>query len=213
MEVPEQGDSLIDNVDELLDQWAAGDRDAEDRLLTLLYPQLRAVAAGCRRRRSASSTLQTTELIQELYLKLAGQGQRLKLSRGHFFAIAARAMRQILIDAARRKNRDKRGGGWIHLSLDEAPAIDPENGSAWLALDEAMERLGRIDSVALKVVEMRFFGGLTGTETAEILGVSRRTVNRHWRFARAWLRGQLEAPPTLSPAMPLADKLDVLQKV
>jgi len=186
-----------DLVEDLLQQWASGDRRAENRLLTMLYPELRAVAAGCRRRRPYSATFQTTELIQELYLKLAGQRDRPKLSRSHFFAIAARAMRQILVDAARHKGRDKRGGGWIQLSFDEAATHNRSPGPDWLALDEAMGRLGRIDITALRVVELRYFAGLTGAETAEVLGVSRRTINRQWRFARAWLREQLEStePP------------------
>ncbi len=184
-------DQLLDEVDELLELWAGGDRGAEERLFELLQPELRAIASACRRRR-AKSTLQTTELIQELYLKLAGPRGNAWENRSHFLAIAVRAMRQILVDAARQRSRSKRGGGWVRLSFEEVPTVADAETSSWLVLDEALTRLGRIDPGALQVVELRFFAGLSGKEAAELLGVSRRTVNRRWRFARAWLREQLD---------------------
>ena len=183
----------LDDVDELLERWAGGDRGAEDQLLELLYPQLRLIASRCRRQR-APAALQTTELIQELYLKLAGPRGGAWANRGHFLAIAVRAIRQILLDSARHESRSKRGGDWIRLSLDEAPDMVGANNPSWLVLDEALTRLGRIDPRALKVVELRFFAGLSGHEAADILGVSRRTVSRRWRFARAWLHDQLDSP-------------------
>ncbi len=186
-------EQLLDEVDELLKLWAGGDRGAEERLFELLQPELRMIASACRRRR-AKSTLQTTELIQEFYLKLAGPRGNAWENRSHFLAIAVRAMRQILVDAARQRSRSKRGGGWVRLSLDEAPNVAEAETSSWLVLDEALTRLGRVDPSALKVVELRFFAGLSGAECAELLGVSRRTVNRRWRFARAWLREQLDSP-------------------
>ena len=168
---------LLDEVDELLGQWAAGDRTTEERLFEVLQPELRTIAAACRRRR-AKATLQTTELIQELYLKLAGPRGNAWENRSHFLALAVRAMRQILVDAARQRGRDKRGGGWVRLSLDEVPNVAEAETSSWLVLDQALTRLGRIDPSALQVVELRFFAGLSGEECAELQGVSRRTVNR-----------------------------------
>jgi RNA polymerase sigma factor (TIGR02999 family) len=180
-------------VTRLLNAAAAGDGDAPARLLDLVYSQLRAIAqqrmAGERR----SHTLQATALVHEAYVRLLGRDGIEWTGRGHFFRAAAEAMRKILIDHARARNADKRGGGKAALSIinvaDLAEEADP---AGILALDDAMVRLGRVDQQAADVVRLRFYAGLSVEATAEALAISPRTVRRDWSFARAWLREALE---------------------
>jgi RNA polymerase sigma factor (TIGR02999 family) len=180
-------------VTRLLQAAASGDEEAPSRLLDLVYGQLRAIAqqrmAGERR----SHTLQATALVHEAYVRLLGKEGVEWTGRGHFFRAAAEAMRKILIDHARARNADKRGGGKAALSIinvaDLAEDADP---AGILALDDAMVRLGRVDRQAADVVRLRFYAGLSVEAAAETLGISPRTVRRDWAFARAWLREALE---------------------
>jgi RNA polymerase sigma factor (TIGR02999 family) len=183
-------------VTELLRAWRQGDRAAEADLLPLVYGELRARAARALGRERSDHTLQPTALVHEAYLRLVGQEQVDWQDRAHFFAIAAKLMRQILIDHARRHGSAKRGGGREPVSLEvvgevagQAPAAD------LLALDEALTRLARFDPAAAQVVELRYFGGLTVEETAGALGRSASTVVRQWRAARAWLWDELGGSP------------------
>jgi RNA polymerase sigma factor (TIGR02999 family) len=166
--------------------------EASARLLTLLYDELRQVARWQRRGQSPGLTLSTTGLVHEAFLKVAGRGGLDFESRGHFFGAASQAMRQVLVDAARARGRDKRGGGHRPVPLDLAPepAADARSDDL-LALDEALARLERLDPRAVRVVECRFFAGLSLEETAEALRVSPMTVKRDWRAARAWLARDL----------------------
>jgi RNA polymerase sigma factor (TIGR02999 family) len=171
-----------------------GDRAAFDRLLPLVYDELRRLAQARLRAERPDHTLQATALAHEVYLKLIDQSRVAWRDRAHFFAIAARAIRRILVDHARTRHREKRGGGARKLSLDEAltvPAAAPDTDL--LALDEALERLASVEPEKAAVVELRFFGGLTAEETAEALGISLSTVERYWRYARAWLYDALRA--------------------
>ena len=164
--------------------------EAEARLLELTYRELRKIAAGHLRREQSARSLQTTDLVHEAYLRLVDQSFQSVRSRGHFFQIAAHVMRQILIDRARKRNAGKRGGGIREISLDRALDIGAD-GSDLLLLDEALNRLEKVDPRQCHVVEMRFFAGMREEEIAEALGVSTRTVNREWRLARAWLFKEL----------------------
>lgn len=169
-----------------------GDSGAVERLVTLLYDELRRLArAQLRRQRGRAVTLQTTALAHEAFLKLAGGRELPVASRGQFFAVAARAMRQVLVDHARAAGAAKRGGGVRPLSLDEQRIGVDGQAPELLALDEALQRLGRLDDRLVRVVECRYFVGLSEEETAAALGVSRRTVQRDWLKARAWLRLEL----------------------
>jgi RNA polymerase sigma factor (TIGR02999 family) len=176
----------------MLQEASGGSREAADRLLPVVYDELRRLAQSHMEREGSGHTLQATVLVHEAYLKLIDQTRVNWQNRSHFFAVAAKAMRRILIDHARRRNRHKRGGGAAKLSLDEAlaVAVDSED-PALIDLDEALERLAALHPLKEQVVELRFFGGLTGEETAHVLGVDRRTVDRHWQFARAWLFREL----------------------
>jgi RNA polymerase sigma factor (TIGR02999 family) len=175
-----------DEVTSLLTAWGKGDPNALNELMPLVYNELHRMA-----RRAWSSqqgvTLQPTALINEAYLKLAGTGNTSFQDRGHFFAVACTAMRQILVNHAKSRNTGKRGSGQVAVSIDEVePAIKQEAAEV-VALHEALERLQAIDERKGKIVEMRYFGGLSIEETADALGVSVVTVNRDWRLARTWL--------------------------
>lgn len=163
-----------------------GDDEAVDRLFTLAYGELRHLARLVRRR-GAGETLDTTALVHEAYLKLTpGRAMDIK-DRAHFTYIVARAMRQVLVDAARRKGAAKRRGGEVAVTLEEGLAAAPMRSAQLVALEEALSELERVDPRRAKIVECRFFGGLTVEETAEVLDVSAPTVKRDWRVARAWL--------------------------
>ena len=180
-------------ISALLQKVNAGDKRAEDELLAGLYRELRHLAAGYLRRDRREHTLQPTALVNEAYVKMLG-GQKVSWqNRAHFFGVAARVMRQILIDYARARKTDKRGGGVDFLQLEEDLVFDKGRPSELLALDDALDLLEREDSRTHKIVELRFFGGLSIKETAEVMGLSARTVRREWSFGRAWLRTELGA--------------------
>jgi RNA polymerase sigma factor (TIGR02999 family) len=178
-------------ITRLLQAYAGGDRGAFDELVPMIYDELRRIARGHLRRTQRGATLDTTGLVHEAYLKLAGQkGMRVE-DRGHFLAIAARAMRQIIVSRARARLADKRGGGVVPVTLEEE-RIAGDEGAVWLLdLDRALEELKERDESLSRTVECRFFAGLSEEETAEALGVSLRTAQRNWMKARAWIRAQL----------------------
>ena len=179
------------NPTALLLAWNRGEPDALDALLPLVYEELRRLAAGYMKRERSGHTLQATALVNEAYLRLIEVRQVQWQNRAHFFAMAARLMRRILVDAARSRGHQKRGGGAPMLSLDEALVVPTEPGKDLVALDEALTALAAVDSRKSQVVEMRFFGGLDIDETAEALHVSRDTVKRDWAFAKLWLLREL----------------------
>lgn len=179
------------NITQLLKEWSAGDRRALDRLTPLVYEELRRQAARYLRRERAGHTLQTTALINEAYLRLIGARDVRWQSRAHFFAIAANLMRRVLVEHARRRDAGKRGGSQVRVQLDEALAVADETDVDLLAVDEALDRLAAVDPQQARVVELRFFGGLSVEETARALGVSPKTVKRDWSVARAWLRREI----------------------
>jgi RNA polymerase sigma factor (TIGR02999 family) len=167
-----------------------GDQSAMDRLLPLVYDDLRERAHRQLSHRASGDTLSTTALVHEAYLKLAGSAQHSYQDRVHFFAVASRAMRQILVDYARRGTAGKRNGGRV-VTLDPEAVPSGDRGEELLALDEALARLERVDERLARTVELRFFGGLSVEETAELQGVSPRTVKRDWRKARAFLYNEM----------------------
>ncbi|HEX8735675.1 MAG TPA: sigma-70 family RNA polymerase sigma factor [Pyrinomonadaceae bacterium] len=185
------GDSL--QITQLLKKWSEGNQEVLDKLMPLVYDELRRQASRYLRRERANHTLQTTALIHEAYLKLIDQNQVEWQNRTHFFAIAAQAMRRILVDYARERNRDKRGGAAENLPLEEAAFVvaAQEKTVDLVALDEALTRLAKFDERQARVVELRYFSGLSIDETAEILGVSNVTVRRDWNMAKAWLHQQI----------------------
>ena len=177
----------------LLRQVKAGDSAAESRLLELVYPQLRKIARQYLRRERTGHTLQPTALVNEAYMQLAGQMEKDWQNRSHFYAVAAQSMRRILVDYARQRNAAKRDGNRQRVELTDALAISGDRLDEILAIDEALKRLAEFDPRRSKVVEMRFFGGMTEDEAAEVLGVALRTVKRDWNVAKAWLHGELAA--------------------
>jgi RNA polymerase sigma-70 factor (ECF subfamily) len=179
------------NPTSLLLAWNRGEPDALDALLPLVYRELRLLAAGYMRRERRGHTLQATALVNEGYLRLIEVRHVQWQNRAHFFAMAARLMRRILVDAARSRGNHKRGGGVPLLSLDEALVVPIEPEQDLVALDEALSALAELDPRKSQVVEMRFFGGLDIDETAEALHVSRDTVKRDWAFAKLWLLREL----------------------
>ena len=178
-------------VTELLRDWSRGDQSALDKLIPLVYDELRRLAHKHMRREKAGHVLQTSALVNEAYLRLAGESQVQWQNRAHFFGIAARLMRRILVDDARRRSFDKRGGSRIQVSLSEALSVAQEQAANVLALDDALKNLAANDARQGEIVELRFFGGLSIDETAEVLKVSPGTVMRDWTFARAWLRNEM----------------------
>jgi RNA polymerase sigma factor (TIGR02999 family) len=176
----------------LLKQWGEGDAKALDELMPQVYDELRRQASWYLRKERSGHTLQTTALIHEAYIKLVGHEHVQWQNRSHFFAIASQAMRRILVDHARTRHRHKRGGAAEDLPLDETLMIGTAQKSVDLiALDEALQRLEKLDPRQAKVVELRYFSGLTNDETAEILDVSNATVRNDWNMAKAWLRVQI----------------------
>lgn len=180
-------------VTRILSALDRGDPAAADRLLPLVYEELRKLAAQRLADEKPGQTLQPTALVHEAYLRLVGaeQAQRWD-SRGHFFAAAAEAMRRLLIDNARRRNADKRGGGWQRVELLDAELAVDSATNDLLAVDEAMSKLAAHDPLIARLVELRFFAGLTLAQAAAALDISIRTANRHWTYARAWLRRELD---------------------
>jgi RNA polymerase sigma factor (TIGR02999 family) len=180
------------DVTELLQAWCGGDDRALDQLLPLVEAELHELAHRYLARERVGHTLQTTALVNEAYLRLVRQQVRWQ-NRAHFFGIAATLMRRILIDHARRISYAKRGGGARPLSLDEACVVGPQRADELVALDDALCSLSRVDERKSRVVELRYFGGLSVEETAEVLGVHPDTVTRDWRGARAFLRREIES--------------------
>jgi RNA polymerase sigma-70 factor, ECF subfamily len=178
-------------VTDLLVRWRAGDRGCLDELIPLVEDELRRIAHSYMRKERRGHTLQTTALVNEAYLRLVHQAQPDIGSRAQFLGIAARVMRQILVDRARKFSSKKRGGGAAVLPIDEGLVFSPAKSAALVALDDALQDLARFDARKAQVVELRFFGGLTVDETAEVLSIDRTTVERDWGLARAWLKREL----------------------
>lgn len=176
---------------QLLSDWANGDQSALEKLLPLVSEELHRLAHYYMSRERAGHTLQTTALVNEAYMRLADQKQTRWQNRAHFFAIAAQLMRRILVDHARSLHASKRGGGLDRVSLDSAKVLSPEPTVNLLALDEALKRLHELDLRKSQIVELRYFGGLTVEETAEVLKISAITVMRDWSLAKAWLHREI----------------------
>ena len=179
------------DITELLAAWNDGDADALDRLIDLLYPKLRRIAHQHLVRRRPGESLDSAALANETYLKLVRAGGIRCENRAHFLALCAQIMRRILVDHVRRRGFAKRGGGAPHLPLDDVVLVAQERSVEVLALDEALTALALVDPRKSRAVELRYFGGLTIEETAEVLGVSVDTAKRDWRMARAWLLAEL----------------------
>ena len=176
----------------LLIDWGKGDEYALEQLMPLVYDELRRMARNYMRRQPSEHTFQTTDLIHEAYLKIAGGEQRNWQSRSHFFGVAAKAMRHILVDYARSKHNQKRGGWQERVTLAENMRVTNESSEDIVALDEALNRLSVLDDRKVRVVEMKFFAGLNIAEIAEVLKVSPETVKRDWSFAQTWLLRELQ---------------------
>jgi RNA polymerase sigma factor (TIGR02999 family) len=187
------------DVTRLLDDLSAGKEHALDELLPLVYRELRRRAASYLRRERQNHTLQPTALVNEAFLKLVEQRNVRWQNRAHFFGIAAQAMRRILVDHARTHGRVKRGGASPQVTLDEAMIAAESRSIDLLALDEALERLSALDERQARVVELRFFGGMSVEETAEVLHISPATIKREWSMAKAWLHAQLNAQAPGTP--------------
>jgi RNA polymerase sigma factor (TIGR02999 family) len=179
------------NVTQLLLGWGNGDKQALDQLLPVVYDELRRQAARYLRRERVGHTLQTTALIHEAYIRLVDQKKVRWQNRAHFFGIAAQLMRRILVDHARTKKRAKRGGSDVRVSLAESTLMAKSRDLDVIALDQALDRLAQVDEQQAKVVELRFFSGLSVEETAEVLQISTATVKREWSMAKAWLHREI----------------------
>lgn len=181
------------NITDLLISWSGGDESALEKLLPLVEIELHQLASRYMRQESPGHTLQTTALVNEAYLKLVNQREVHWQNRAHFFGIAAQIMRRILLNHARDQKRLKRGGGARQVSLSDAAVISADQSEELLALDEALGRLAEMDERKSRVVELRFFGGLTVDETAEVLRVGSATVMRDWTLAKAWLAREISS--------------------
>ncbi|HEY4960942.1 MAG TPA: sigma-70 family RNA polymerase sigma factor [Terriglobales bacterium] len=184
------GEAESHRVTELLVAWSKGDERALDALTPLVYDELRRLARSYMRQERAGHTLQSTALVHEAFLRLVDQRVKWN-SRAHFFGIAAQMMRRILVDHAKAQSTAKRGAGAVRIELDEGLATAPNRDVDLLALDEALERLTKVDPQRSRIVELRFFAGLSNEESAEVLGVSPATIRRQWAGARAWLFHEL----------------------
>ena len=184
-------------VTALLKEWAAGDRAALERLMPLVYEELRRLAASQLRAERRNHTLQPTALVHEAYMRLIGQRSVSWANRAHFFGIASRMMRRILVDHARRRGRNKRSPGTVYLDLGNSETVVADRTPELLALDDALTQLEKLDPRQARVVELRFFAGLSVEETAEVAGISTATVKRDWKTARAFLLHEIgfEAAP------------------
>lgn len=183
----------------LLQDWRNGDQTAIDKLLPIVYDELRRLAAGFFRRERLNHTLEPTALVHEAYLHLVDQSRVGWENRAHFFGAAAQLMRRILIDHARSRNAAKRGGGEIRVTLADDAALTEQRELDLISLDAALEELAALDERQGKIVEMRFFGGLSIEETAEVLEISPATVKREWNTAKAWLYRRMRISPYRSP--------------
>ncbi|MEO6872539.1 MAG: sigma-70 family RNA polymerase sigma factor [Chthoniobacterales bacterium] len=182
-----------DQATRLLVDLSRGDGVAAERLMPLVYDELRRLARGYLRRERSDHTLQATGLVHEAYLRLVDQSTTNWQNRAHFLGIAAQVMRRILVDHARRRGAEKRGGEWEKLEMDESLLPNDERNLDLIALDDALQDLMKFDPRQSQVVELRFFGGLTNEEVGEVLDISPRTVKREWRVARAWLHREIFA--------------------
>jgi RNA polymerase sigma factor (TIGR02999 family) len=178
-------------VSQLLDEWSQGDRKALDALMPLVHDELHRLARSYVAHERPGNSLQATALVNELYLRLVGEREMQWQSRAHFIGVAAHLMRFILVDHCRRKNYKKRGGGAPRVTFDESLPVALERGEELIALDDALQKLTAQDERKSRIVELRYFGGLSVEETAEALSVSVATVMRDWRLARAWLHREL----------------------
>jgi RNA polymerase sigma-70 factor, ECF subfamily len=183
-----------ENVTLLLNKLGDGDQNAASQLVPLVYQELRRMAAQCLRHERPGHTLQATALVHEAYIKLAGQRDAKWQNRAHFFAVASQLMRRILVDYARAQLRGKRGGKQQKVSLDDSLLVSPDRTDELLAVNESLALLEAMDPRQGRIVELRYFGGLTVDETAEVLQVSSKTVLREWNVAKAWLYGHLKEP-------------------
>ncbi len=184
---------MPDDVTTLLGRWAGGDRAALDRLMPLVYEELHRIAHAYLRRERPGHALESAAVVHEAYLRLIDQQRVQWQNRTHFYGVAAQLMRRILVDHALAATREKRGGGAVTLALDEAVFRPADRGLAVIALDDALQSLARLDARQSQVVELRFFGGLSIDEAAEVLGISRATAHRDWVTARAWLIREMGA--------------------
>jgi RNA polymerase sigma factor (TIGR02999 family) len=197
-EPPEKGathrlsEQQADNVTKLLLELSKGDRAAVDSLLPVIYDELRKLAANYLRRERPDHTLQPTALVHEAYLRLVDQTRVDWQNRAHFFGVAAQIMRRLLVDHARKHNAEKRGQDFQKLSLDENIDRAVERSAELIALDDALRTLATFDEQKARMVELRYFGGLSIEETAKVLGVTPTTIKRHWRLAKAWLHGEMQ---------------------
>jgi RNA polymerase sigma-70 factor, ECF subfamily len=182
---------LPNEITERLIAWSAGDRSALDQLLPVVYQELRRMAGNYLRQENQGHTLQPTALVHEAWLRLIDQARVDWRNRAQFFGLAAQMMRRILVDHAKAKHREKRGGDTVKLSLDDVINLSQERAADLLALDGALDELARVDGRKSRVVELRYFGGFSVEETAQILGVSPETVMRDWKVAKAWLYQQI----------------------
>jgi len=185
-------DASPGDVTSLLNKMADGDQEAAAQLVPLVYNELRQIAARCLQRERENHTLQATALVHEAYIKLTAQRSARWQNRAQFFALAAQAMRRILVDYARTQQRIRRGGKQQKVTLDEALVVSPDRTEELIAVHESLSRLEKLDPRQSHIVELRYFGGLTVEEVAEVLGVSSKTVRREWNSAKAWLYGDLK---------------------
>ena len=186
-----QAEFMENEVTQILRDWQSGDKSAAERLFPLVYDELKRQARKYLRRERVNHTLQPTALVHEAYLRLIDQTGLTAETRTHFFAVAARLMRQILVDHARTRNAEKRGGAAERFSIEDIEILPDQSAADLLELDEALQRLEAIDERKCRVVDLRFFGGLSENEIAEVLGVSEKTVRRDWHFAKLWLFREL----------------------
>ena len=194
------------DVTQILLDWSRGDPEAPDKLMPLVYDELRRIASQYLRRERPDHTLQPTALVHEAYLRLVDQQRVSWQNRAHFFAIAAQAMRRILVSYARQHLAAKRGGHRHRLTLDEAMGAAQQREVDLIALDEAMTNLEAIDPQQSRIIELRFFGGLSVEETAQVIGVSPATVKREWTMARAWLHRRMSATSDANEISDASDK-------
>jgi len=184
-------DELQHEVTRILHDWSSGDGDAPARLMPFVYDELRRQARNYLSKERGSHTLQPTALVHEAYLRLVDQTRISWQNRAHFYGMAANMMRRILVDHARARATEKRGGEAVRLSIEDVQIPLEQRAADFIALDEALEELAKFDERKARIVEMRFFGGLTDEEIAEVLGVATRTVGRDWKTARLWLFREL----------------------
>lgn len=191
-------DKLQHEVTQILREWSDGDANAPARLMPFVYDELRRQARNYLTRERESHTLQPTALVHEAYLRLVDQTRISWQNRAHFYGVASSMMRRVLVDHARAQTREKRGGAAVRLSIEDVQVPLEQRAADLVALDEALEELAKFDERKCQIVEMRFFGGLSDEEIAEVLGVSTRTVLRDWKTARLWLYRELSEPSAVA---------------